>query len=239
MKLINKIFSKTNIGYLVTVLAMLVIVFGPIQKTISYYLLTQRLTTSTFALHIVKMLWGIGIILAIIYLLNVIFKRYKIKYTDICTFILIGITITSYFFSINKSVSLQGEIFRYEGLYTLLSYYMIFLNLKNIDNKNIKEYIVKLIIVMAIYQVVYGFFQVFMLSPFVYRFSIQHMASGLSANPNFFGSYTVMILALTVGLYLKTRRPVFQILSVVLMIGLTLSNSTGPFLSFLDRKSVV
>ena len=58
------------------------------------------------------------------------------------------------------------------------------------------------------------------------------MASGLSANPNFFGSYMAMLLGLTTCLYLKSRKPIYQFLSILFMIGLTLANSTGPFLGF-------
>ena len=66
--------------------------------------------------------------LIISYLIGLKQKRFKIDWLDILTYHLIVITIISSIFSDFPKVSLFGSYTRYEGLLSVVSYYLIFLN---------------------------------------------------------------------------------------------------------------
>lgn len=171
--------------------------------------------------------------LLVIYIYGIVKKKFKITYTDIFVYILAIVGIISTISAIDVKKSIFGEVIRYEGLLALFYYYLLFLNVKNIRNENYKKNIIKVLIITSIVTFIYSVLQVYTTSPLIMHFTNPYMAIGTNGNPNFYGSYMVMLTLIPVVLYLIKGERKYFILSIVFFMGLCLANSSGPFLGFL------
>lgn len=223
--------KRYNHEYVTLFLSILLMAVIPLQKIFIYTLNYLKITRNLYTIHIAYALWGIGFLFLVNYLISIVFKKIKLEKSDYIIFILSILTIIATFFTIHMHKSLYGEINRFEGLYSLLTYYIAFLNLKNLKSEDIKKLIINLFIIVGIVGVTYSILQVFTNLEFIRKFSKPYMAHGLSGNPNFFGSLTVMIVTLSSAYYLLTNNIKYLVLSGYFMIGLTLSNSTGPIIA--------
>lgn len=209
---------------------MLLMILIPSFKLISYILYLSGIIENSYDFNHVYVLWLSLPILMILYLVNLIYK--KINYVDIIIYFLIILAIISTIFAQDVKISIFGELNRNEGLLTLLNYYFLFLNVKNINEKKYKEKIINLFIILGVIQVIYSILQVYTDFNFIKHFSKSHMAMGLCGNPNFFGSYMVMLVLITSTLYLLKNKNIYLILSCLFALGLYLANSTCPFIGF-------
>ena len=209
---------------------MLLMILIPSFKLISYILYLSGIIENSYDFNHVYVLWFSLPILIILYLVNLIYK--KITYVDIIIYFLIILAIISTIFAQDVKISIFGELNRNEGLLTLLNYYFLFLNVKNINEKKYKEKIINLFIILGVIQVIYSILQVYTDFNFIKHFSKSHMAMGLCGNPNFLGSYMVMLVLITSTLYLLKNKNIYLILSCLFVLGLYLANSTGPFIGF-------
>ena len=166
------------------------------------------------------------------YLYGVIKKYFKITYTDILIYILSITGIISTIVAVDVKTSIFGEVIRYEGLIALFFYYLMFLNVKNIKKEKYKRNIIKALIIAAVVQTIYSFLQAYTNYPFIQHFDKPHMAFGFLGNPNFYGSYMVMVCLFAVTLFLIRGGDGYFYLSLLFFSGLCLANSTGPFLGF-------
>lgn len=122
-------------------------------------------------------------------------------------------TIISTFLSINSHTSLYGFFKRDEGLITFFSYYMIFLYVSLLIAPIKINHLINFFLIIAIPHGIYGILQRFTptLPGIVSKFGLR--IAGLSGNPNFFGSYVVLISSiLMVGVILspsKKQRQIF------------------------------
>lgn len=209
---------------------MLFMILIPSFKLISYILYLSGVIRNSYDFNHVYVLWLALPILIILYLVNLIYK--KITYVDIIIYFLIILAIISTIFAQNINISIFGEVNRNEGLLTLLNYYFLFLNVKNIKERKYKEKIINLFIILGVFQVIYSVLQVYTDFTFIKHFSKSHMAMGLCGNPNFLGSYMVMLVLITITLYLLKNKNIYLLLSCIFVLGLFLANSTGPFIGF-------
>ena len=210
---------------------MLYMILIPSFKLISYILYLSGVIENSYDFNHVYVLWFSLPGLIILYLINLIYK--KITYVDIIIYFLIILAIISTIFAQDVKISIFGEINRNEGLLTLLNYYFLFLNVKNINEKKYKEKIINLFIILGVFQVIYSLSQVYTDFNFIKHFSKPHMAMGLCGNSNFLGSYMVMLVLITSTLYLLKNKNIYLILSCLFVLGLYLANSTGPFIGFI------
>jgi len=171
-------------------------------------------------------------ILFIVYVYGIVKKYYKITYVDILMYILGILGIISTIFAVDVKTSIWGEVIRYEGLLALFYYYLLFLNVKNINNEKYKRNIIKVLIITAILQLAYSFLQVYTDSSMIMHFPYKHMAIGVIGNPNFYGSYMVMLTLITAVLYSIEGKSKYLWLTILFFIGLCLASSTAPFLGF-------
>lgn len=171
--------------------------------------------------------------LLIIYICGILKKKFKITITDILVYILAILGIISTIFAIDVKKSIFGEVIRYEGLLALFYYYLLFLNVKNIKREKYKKNIIKVLINTTIVTFIYSLLQVYTDLPNIMHFSKPYMAIGTNGNPNFYGSYMVMLSLIPIVLYLTKGEKKYFILSIIFFIGLCLANSSGPFLGFL------
>ena len=176
--------------------------------------------------------WGVPI-LVILYILDLIFNKKKITYIDILMYLLIILGIISTICALDVNKSIYGEVERNEGLLSLLSYYFILLNLKNMSNEKYKNIIIKTIVILGIVQIVYSFFQVYTNFSFIIHFAPSYVAFGLCGHPNFFGSYMVILSSFMFSMYMLENKRKYLILASVFFMGICLCASTGPLLSFI------
>jgi putative inorganic carbon (HCO3(-)) transporter len=222
--------KKINLDKLLFIYSILFIVGIPFVKLVSYYFYLNKILDDIFVINQAYVLWIMIPPLIISYLIGLKQKRFKIDWLDILTYHLIVITIISSIFSDFPKVSLFGSYTRYEGLLSLVSYYLIFLNFKNYNNKKYINYTLNILFGVGIFQVIYSLIQIFTDASFVVKSEPIYMGMGLCGNPNFFGSYMVMLSLYTCTQYIINNKHI--ILSVIFFLGLVLAASTGPFIGF-------
>lgn len=222
-----KRFKKINLDTIIFIIISIVMLFIPIVKIISYICNYIGLTKDIFVINQVYVLY-----LSIPFLLTTyIVKKKKITWYDGFIYFLIITAIISTLFAVNKKVSILGFYGRYEGLITLISYYLIFLNVKEIKNKKYYKYLIYIFIFLGLFQTQNAFLQVFSDYKYIIRAEKPFMAMAFCGNPNFYGSYMVMLTLITSVLYLINKK--CFILYIIFFIGLILANSTGPFLGYI------
>ena len=224
------VFNMNLLDRMIYRFVMLYMICIPLFKFVSYVLFLNGIISDSYNFNHVYVLWLSLPIFIVLYVINLIYK--KITYVDIITYVLIILALISTFFAQNINISIFGETNRNEGLLTILNYYFVFLNIKNISDKKCKEKIINLFFVLGVIQVVYGFLQVYTDFSFIKHFSKDYMAMGLCGNPNFFGSYMVMLVLISSTLYLLNKKNIYLILSIIYVLGLYLANSTAPFIGF-------
>lgn len=231
--MLENLKSKLNIEKYIFIVIMAVLIGLPALKLLSYNLFTAGIITDSFVINHVHLLWLAVPFLLVLYILNILINNKKINYIDIIVYILIVLAIISTICAVDINKSIYGEYKRNEGLLSIISYYLIFLNVKNIKNDKYIKIIIKTFIAVGLVQVVYAFLQVYTEFSFIKHYSRPYMASSLSGNPNFFGSYMVMHTLIMFVLYLLKDKKIYLILSLIFFSGLCLGSSTGPFLGFI------
>lgn len=226
----NIIKDKINIDKCILITIMIVLIGLPTLKLISYNLFLTGIIRDCFSINHVYLLWFAIPFLSLFYILDIIINKKKIDYVDIIVYILIILAIISTIFAINRKISIYGAFKRNEGLLSIISYYLILLNVRNIKNEKYIKIIIKTFIILGIIQVLYGILQVYTNFNFIKHYSKPYMASALSGNPNFFGGYMVMHTLIMFVLYLLEHKNKYLILSLVFFCGVCLASSTAPFL---------
>ena len=221
MKLLDKLIYRFVIIFMISI---------PLFKFISYVLYFKGVILNSYDFNHVYVLWISLPILVIFYIISMISK--KINYIDIILYFLIILAFVSTFLAQDINISIFGETNRNEGLLTILNYYFVFLNIKNLSDKRYKYNIVKIFLILGVIQVIYSIFQVYTNFDFIKHFSKEYMAMGLCGNPNFFGSYMVMLVLISSTLYLLKDKIIYFVLSLIYALGLFLANSTAPFIGF-------
>ena len=228
--MIKKI-KKINIEKLILISTMILLIGVPLITIFSYTCYCLKIQIP-FSVNRAYLLWYGVPFLFILYILDLIINKKKINYIDILIYLLIILGILSTIYAVDINTSIYGENVRNEGLLSLLSYYFILLNLKNMTNRKYKKIIIKTIISLGIVQIIYGILQVYTNWSIINRMA-PHVAIGLNGNPNFFGSYMVIFTSFTFSMYMLKQERKYLILSVIFFIGLCLCYSTGPFITFL------
>lgn len=223
--------KKDRIELIIFILLLSIMIGVPLIKFLSYILLLNNVIMNSFSVNQVYILWFSIPLLIVFYIYNIIINSKKINYFDILIFILIFLGIISSIFAINKYLSIFGNTNRNEGLLSLLNYYLLFLNIKNLNNEKYKQIIIKTFITIGLFQFIYSVLQVYTNFDFIKHYSRPYMAMGLCGNPNFLGSYMLMLSLITLMYYLLEGKYLF--LSIIFFIGICIAESTGPLLGFL------
>ena len=198
----------------------------------SYKVTTYKIPYIYYANHLIVAMIINVVIIGIYLIIKAIKKqKYRIKIYDWLILIILFLSAISMIFAINRYAALVGSYERYEGIYSIMYYFSI-LFLSSLVNKKSKKVIIVTILLTGIFQSIYGFLQINN-APFVqivYKIP-EIMASGLTLNPNFFGTYMLICLCYSIGLLIEGKTIVRQIINVILisvfMIGLLISNATS------------
>lgn len=141
-----------------------------------------------------------GAIGLITYIIDKIINVKKIDIYDILIIILVIFGIISTIYAINQKVALFGTDNRNEGLLVLITYYIIFLVTKSINNKKYKNIIINAILIYGLLHTLYGICQYFRINA-IFKIPIikkRYYSTGLEINPNFFA--TIAIVSLSIAL---------------------------------------
>lgn len=229
-KKINNVINRINFWILI-VLAILV----PITFFINWVCIFKLNSTFSFKIH-----QYLSYILPIeigIYIYKLITREHRIDIFDILTLLLIAFGIISIINAIVPKVAIWGSSFRFEGFVQIATYYLLFLNSRYCFKK---EEIIKLInvfIIIGLAQFVYSVLQVFVRGSYIYVKTeyVSYRASGFIGHPNMLGSFTILMLLISLGMYLlyDKNKKFYLISSIILYMNLILTESTGPFLGFI------
>jgi len=223
--------KKLSIEKIIYILIVLIMILIPLLKFSTYIPSIERFYINTFEIKRVYVLWISIFFLLNTYIFLIISQKEKIGYIDIIIYILIILAFLSTSYAINFMKAFLGEKYRYEGLLTILSYYFLLLNAKSLKQEKYKKNIIKLFIIIGIFQSIYAILQSYTTFHYIRRSSISYMAMGLCSNPNFFGSYMVMQLLIVGFIYIYNPKKIYLIIYVLFGISLYLAESTGPVLS--------
>ena len=121
-------------------------------------------------------------------------------------------------FAIDRRMSLYGFQGRYEGFYSIL-YYLSLTLLSTQVGEKYKKVIVNFIILFGALHAMYGICQCFnwfnvitKKSPYYNEethataYKVVQWISGLTRNPNFFGSYIVLMISYSMGLFIDSKK---------------------------------
>ena len=171
----------------------------------------------------------------IIYFYNLIKGNSRIGKYDIFIYVLILLGILTSIFAVDTFTSIWGSYSRNSGLLAIISFYVLFLNSKSMSSKQV-NITTNCLFVVGIFQFVYSLLQVFVRGEAVFTFSlnnVNYMAMGFAGNPNFLGSYCIMLLGLSLMFYFIYDKKRYFWLSVMFYINLILAQSTGPFFALI------
>lgn len=155
------------------------------------------------------------------------------------------LAIISSFFSINTELSHNGAPYRYEGIWSILSYYVLFIASLHIYNKNKQLLILYFIIGSGALQGLYGILQHYhdYFDAFIPQIYAKNgvASSGFIGNPNFFGSFLVLLVGITLAITCLSKAPkyrlYFGLLNVCFFTLAIFSNTTsswvGIFISYI------
>ena len=226
--------EKNNFDSLVYKLIIVIMIGIPLLKFITYVPFISSINPYMITRSRVHFFWGTIFFQLVIYIYGILSKEKKTNYIDYIFYILIFSLFTTTAYSVGFRKSFLGADTRYEGLLTILNYYLLALNTKNLKEKKYKESIIKCFIGLGIIQSLYAILQA--LTPITFwnrKFSGgAYMAMGLCSNPNFFGAYMAMQLSIITIYYLSKSQWKYLVIYALFTMGLYLAGSSGPLLGY-------
>ncbi len=127
-------------------------------------------------------------------------RRISVKGSPITVKCLAGLSmvgILSVILSKYKFIALYGSWIRYEGLFSLLAYYSIYLVSALLRNKKYRKWLLWLFLALGSIVAVLGILQFFGICTFTGRFP--GIAYVPMRNPNFYASFAVLFLGIAIG----------------------------------------
>ena len=152
--------------------------------------------------------------------------------------IIIGILmlfgLLSTFMSIDRNLSIFGVSGRFEGILTLLSYYLIFLCSSAISEHGRKKRLIQIFLSINVLHSIYGLCQYFNLFQGIVINKYGASISGVAGNPNFMGSLLVLSIGLSAGLFYcsKTIKDtlIYLCATIIFFITMLLTNTMSALL---------
>ncbi|MGB5217976.1 MAG: O-antigen ligase family protein [Smithella sp.] len=158
--------------------------------------------------------------------------RSLIKFDLINLFLLFYalLLIISLFFAHNIKMAIVGRQYRSEGLMTLLSYFLLFLAARTVTLPGKKLFI--RITISATILSIYGIAQFYGFDPFPRDFIRGGWKTAFATfgNPNFFGSYLVLVIPVVLYNCIAHRQVLSGICCAVMIYALVCTLSRGPWI---------
>lgn len=165
-------------------------------------------------------------------------KKIRFDKIDVFLILLFVFGLISVIFAHDSSTALYGFRNRYEGFFQLLYYYSLMFLSTTIYNDKYKKRIIFTILLFGLINAFICFLQIFNVLKFI---SIPNRGSvlgqGFVMNSNFFGSYMVLCLGLSVGLFLynksgKLMNIFYLFLCIAFYSGLLMSSALSGMIGF-------
>jgi len=232
MNLLKKITDK-KILYIFT---LCIIILIPVLKQTSFYLVAYKVINNYDSIKTVYVLYFSIPFLIYIYIKNLVRTKRKLYIYDYLFYILIFSCVIATIFSIDKNISLLGKEYRHEGFLSVLTYYLLFITWKVEGTKEDIKKIIKILVVFTVFNCLYALLQIYTPFRFILRYGPdKQMASGISCNPNFFGSVIVTVLSIITAKFLYNKKVDIKEIFLIILMFISLINcqSTGPFLTYI------
>ena len=168
-----------------------------------------------------------------IFIHNIKNKEHKKGIDFILITLYVIIAFISMLHSYNPFISLVGNDGRKDGFLALLIYYLLYTDTRDIKDNKIMHRIIDIFLVFGIVSTLFAILEVYLPNISITAKHYIHMGYGLQANPNFFGSYTLLLVLLSLFISIFIKKDKFYIIStIIIYCGLVMSESTGPFITF-------
>ena len=208
--IINKIKNHKLCSYLI---------FNILFLLVTGFLFTFRLSTYKLNATLYIPLLIINIIIIILYLLFKKKNKEKIRFKSFDFFLIIFIifTLISSILSINTSDAFFGRVGRYEGFFQIMYYISLFFISSFLDKEE-KKVVSYAIITLGLCEVIQAHIQKFDLFgvPVIHNDG-KPWATGYTCNPNFFGSLSVLVLSIVIGLLFDSKTKKVKIIYFILI----------------------
>ena len=129
------------------------------------------------------------------------FKKQGVAFLCIYGLVLVGIL--SVLLSEDKKIALYGQNVRSEGFFSLLSYYMIFIIVTLLIDKNYRRQLLYLFLILGCVIAVMGCLQ--FIIPWEWGERFYGMAYVPMRNPNFYGAFAVLFVGIAIGGFLTYK----------------------------------
>lgn len=183
------------------------------------------------AFYTIYAIFFIPLLYNVIY--NIKNKYYKNKIDIIIFGIYMIFALISIFMSFNPYYAFFGSSGRKDGFLSLLFYFLLYLNARNIKNEEDGNKLLNIFFIHGMISTVFAFLESYLPCFMLTSKAYTHMGYGLQENPNFYASYMLMITLFGIYKCLFKEHNKFHIISTIIIYsGLILSHSTGPFMVF-------
>lgn len=156
-------------------------------------------------------------------------KEVKIEIYDILLLLISIFAFISLLFAKSKTLAIYGMIYRYEGIFAIFYYLTLTYISSFIKNK---KFFLRTIVVIGLINTIYAFLQITGSSHVtIFNYKGTIWATGLLNNPNFYASFILMSLAISIGIFIDEEeldeKIKYGIIVALLTIGLLISNTTS------------
>jgi putative inorganic carbon (HCO3(-)) transporter len=216
----TKIQSQINIIILICV-SVVPLVFIPYGEYFDYFYQSKAHALS---------------ILSVIYLLILLRNRQKLNeifksdQINISLFFYILFLSISLFFALDLTLAIQGRPYRVDGFSTMIMYFLLFIAARS--SKLTISKLAKALLITASILSIYGIFQYFGLDPFPRDFIRESWVVSFATfgNPNFMGSYLVLMIPFAIHMFLKEEKKVGAIVYAILLFCLLSTRTRGAWI---------
>ena len=184
----------------------------------SYFVMIKKLKMINFSRFYIALL--------IINILIILFKsiynkknkiKNKIDKIDIIILLIVIFSLISSVLAINKQSAFFGFRGRYEGLFQILYYFSIFYLSSLVSSKH-KKYIIYSILFCGVIEGIYAILQKTQLLHVYTSYNNGHpWANGFITNPNFFGTFMLLCLSYSIGLFIDNKKIVYKVIDFILI----------------------
>ena len=146
--------------------------------------------------------------------------RFNAKFIPVLICLMTVLAILSTIRSINSNTSIWGTNGRFEGLFMLLSYYTIFLSSAILNDDKLRLNLIRIFLFIGVVHSLYGLCQRFDLfeNIVIDRYASYHAISGVAGNPNFMGTYTVLLCGLASAFFYFSKTIKERIIYLICLI---------------------
>lgn len=227
----KKILNKKNILYAVTFCMLFFVQFTTIFAN---YLVKYHIIQKVLDINPIIPMYICVPIMIFIYIYDIFKNKRKLDIYDYIFYALFISGVVCTIFAIEPKMAFTGSIYRHEGLVSVISYYLLFINWKVNGKKEDIKKIINMILFIGVINALYGLLQLYTKYTWILRFfGDSRMAVGFCGHPNFFGSLMVTCLGI-VTCYLLTEKFTLKniILYALFLISLVNCHSSGPIFTF-------